>query len=197
MSRRSVVRSFAVLLLVSFCSFAEQIDFSGAVTHGETFRKQIGHGLFFVLRPDDVGYTIAIEPASGAKEDFSDCVTPPFHGPNPKMLLVRDLRGGNGKPLPNDEVDGLKKREFTFVLNAADNKKACAETQEALYGPEKKDKNGTPVLGFLDYKQPPLGNGTFHLRTFEADEPEHPERFKSLTFTVHLEFPKPPRKNHR
>jgi hypothetical protein len=188
---RALLRAFCIVLLLSVCSFAQELDFSGAVKNGETFRKEIGHGLVFVLAPDSDGYGIAIEPVRGGdpnNNNFTTCVTPPFHGPNPTFLSARDFQDEKSSPLPPKVVAGLKNREFSFVLTAADQKKACDELGEALYGPEKKDKSGNPVLGFLNYKQPPLGKGVFDILTFQLSGAEKDEQFQSISFAVHIEF---------
>jgi hypothetical protein len=196
---RPLVRLACIsLAFISVSAASQSLDFTGSVRNGETFRKSIGHGLVFVLAPDSAGYNISIEPAGGVTRrgkvndnDFSNCVTPPYHGPNPRMLFARDFQGKN---LSTDRLTGVKNREFSFVLNSADQKKACAELSEALYGPEKKDQKGNPVLGFLNYQEPPLGHGVFDLLTFELGDRQDPDRFTSMTFAVHIEFPTTPRK---
>lgn len=199
--RRVVFRVLCVVALLCICCFwcsAQELDFSGAVKNGETFRKDIGHGLVFVLAPLAGGYQISIEPLRGGNpnnNDFTACVTPPFHGPNPTFLLPRDFRDEHGNLLPAKVLAGLKNREFSFVLSAADQDRACNELSEAMYGPEKKDKKGNPVFGFLDYKQPPLGKGVFDIFDFQVSGPEQSEQFQSITFAVHIEFPKPARKS--
>lgn len=197
---RVLVRTFCIVALLSVCLFAQELDFSGAVKNGGTFRKEIGHGLVFVLAPVADGYGIAIEPVRGGdpnNNNFSTCVTPPFHGPNPTSFMPHDFQDEHGNPLPPKVLAGLKKRELSFVLTPADQKKACDELSEAMYGPEKKDKNGNPVLGFLDYKQPVLGKGVFDILGFQLSGPQQSEQFQSITFAVHIEFPTAARKSER
>lgn len=156
---RVLLRTLWILTLLSvccFCSFAQELDFSGAVKNGETFRKEIGHGLVFILAPEADGYGIAIEPVRGGdpnNNNFTTCVTPPFHGPNPTSLTTRDFQDEHGNPLPRKVVAGRKNREFSFVLTAADQKKASDELSEALYGQEKKDTHGDAVLGFCTIRR--------------------------------------------
>jgi hypothetical protein len=193
MRGRTIVLSLVAIALFAAGSFAQELDFNGTVKHGGTFRKNIGHGLVFLLWPDSVGYNIAIEPTRSGNlhdNDFSNCVTPPYHGPNPRMLIARDFRGDQQNKLQRENRKAVTHRGFNFLLTAADQKKACAELSEALYGPVKKDKSGNPVLGFPNYKQPSLGHGVFDVLTFELD-PQDPDLFTSMTFAVHLEFPKP------
>lgn len=113
---------FLALSSVSAAPQDRSVAFLGEATEGQTFRKNIGHGLAFVLMPDSMGggitgWTIAISPQGKASdpdcEDFLWVVTPPYHFQNVRYL---DTQYG----VTAQEAVRDSPREFSFVLNCAD-----------------------------------------------------------------------------
>ena len=117
----------AVTLLAFFiCTARAQVrsvTFSDAVSEDQTYRKDIGHGLDFVLSPDTMepgvitGWTIEVAPLSPPPDpecsDFAWVVTPPYHFQN---VLYLDT---SYSTTAQDAVRASP-REFKFVLNCDD-----------------------------------------------------------------------------
>jgi len=143
------------------------VHIAGTVRAGEAFRKEIGSGLVLVLTPipdEDSGWTIQIQPLDGS-DNFVRCVTLPLHGPTQADLLAWQFVSPDNERLPESKLSELKKREFQFVLNAADQKKACEAMEAEAYGTPKTAPDGTVIIGNPGYKEPPLGSGIFLIKT--------------------------------
>jgi hypothetical protein len=190
------------LLLVSalFAPVAaqERIHLQAAVHAGESFRKDIGSGLVFVLEPEDEGWVIQIQPknwdhARAAEPDsYIGCVTPPAHGPHPTNLFAwHFVTEDNQSRLPEEKEIFPRKREFNFVLTAADNEKACEELEAEMGAPVKDPKTGDLTLGKPGYKEPPLGSGVFWIKSFELSDlgKDKHAKLKSLSFEADIVFP--------
>lgn len=159
---------------------------------GQTFTKGIGRGLVFALRPlQDGSYTVSVEPEKGdtiPPDDFTRCVTMPAHGP-----VATDIQPAqfvdSTPPNSDDQFRGVREREFNFVTNARDQKRACDELDVVLYVQPKSGKDGQTLLGTPGYQPPPLGKGWLHIepkvRTGSNGQPE----FESLWFEARVEFP--------
>ncbi len=177
-------------LLVSASTLAQQtVDFSGTVKAGESYKHAIGHGLMFVVRPEDGDFTLGVEPAAHDNDNFARCVTPPFHGPNPIDLLAWQFADAKQGKMSGAEPAALKHRQFQFVLNAADQKKACDELDAVLYQPPTISKDGSAQLGKPGYHEPPLGIGRVTIEKAEASQSPQPA-LEWVRFNVHIEFPK-------
>jgi len=96
--------------------------FTGEAFEGKNFRKDIGHGLDFVLTPsswgDEItGWTIEVspqvKPSDPECDDFLWVATPPYHFQNMRYL---DTSYG----MPAQEAVRISPREFSFVLNCMD-----------------------------------------------------------------------------
>ena len=114
--------AFFALSSLSAASQDRLLTFTGGVSEGQTFRKDIGRGLDFVLTPssmgdDATGWIIGVSPQG--KQSDSDCiefswvVTPPYHFQN---VLYLDT---SYSTLAQDAVRASP-REFSFVLNCTD-----------------------------------------------------------------------------
>jgi hypothetical protein len=66
--------------------------------------------------------TLFISPFSSPTT--SSAVTEPIHGPAQADLLALQFVTDENEKLPASKLSDRKKREFQFVLNAADQKKA-------------------------------------------------------------------------
>jgi hypothetical protein len=63
----------------------------------------------------------------------------------------------NNEMLPHAQLASIETREFQFVTNYPNQKKACDELEAALYRPETHGKKGEMILGTPGYRPPPLG----------------------------------------
>jgi hypothetical protein len=99
------------------------IRFGGEASQGQTFRKSIGHGLDFLLRPNSAqlgvitGWTIEVSPQGQPSDpecrDFSWVVTPPYRFGNARYLDTQYA-------ITAQEAVRNSPREFSFVLNCTD-----------------------------------------------------------------------------
>src|SRR3954452_20669315 len=76
---------FALAWVTTAVAHAQPVRFQGDVAAGAAFRKEIGRGLVFLLRPAEGGWTIAVEPApgleaSGCKDNFAGVIGVPLRG---------------------------------------------------------------------------------------------------------------------
>jgi len=168
------------------------LHISGTVSAGHAFRKEIGSGLALVLVPnDDSGWTIEVQPLDGS-DNFVRCVTLPLHGPTPADVLATQFVTEDNNRLPEAELSEVKKREFQFVLNAADQKKACAEMEEEAYGQPKTAPDGTVIIGNPEYEQPLLGSGSFRIKRAQLSDLGSGQRahLESINFEAEIKLPK-------
>lgn len=142
----------------------KEIRFQGEIRAGENFRKEIGRGLAFRVAPDKMGWFLQVQPAAGG-DDFVRCVTPPFHGPNVTHIFAwHFVTRDNTAPRSPENNELGNPRDFQFVLNAADQDKACKELDVLLHAPPHRNpKTGDLVLGTPGYREPPLGAGSFNI----------------------------------
>jgi hypothetical protein len=172
-----------------------RVHIAGTVRAGQAFRKEIGSGLALVLTPiadsgEDSGWTIEIQPLDGS-DNFVRCVTLPLHGPTQADILATQFATGDNRKLPEAELSDVKKREFQFVLNATDQKKACDEMAEEAYGKPKTAPDGAVIIGNPGYEEAPLGSGSFLIRTVQLSDlgPGKHARLDSLSFGVEIALP--------
>ena len=98
------------------------VRFWGEVAQGLEFRKSIGRGLDFVLKPDTMGagitgWTIQVSPHGNPPDpkctDYLWVVTPPFRFWNHRYLSTEYANTAQ-------EAVSFSPREFNFVLNCED-----------------------------------------------------------------------------
>jgi hypothetical protein len=189
---------FLVSIFLATIQAQPHIHLGATLRAGQSFHKDIGPDLVFALDPiEDEGWVIQIQPKTGDasrqshSEDYIRCVTGPSHGPHPADLFAwHFVSEDNQIRLPKDKEWFGRKRDFNFVLNAADQEKACDEL-EAESGPGVVDpKTGALTLGSPDYKVPPLGAGIFWIKAVELSNlgiDKH-ARLESLTFEVDIDL---------
>lgn len=176
----------------------QRIAFSGRVTRGGSFIKPIGNGLVLAVRSENGDFTIRVEKAekqsSSSQENFASCVTPPYHGPNALEIAAWEL----GKEKTEAELAENKARKFQFVMNEADQKKACDEMEREVYGPAKRSGDGTIVLGDENYRTPMMGKGVLRIVKYQLQDggAKDPE-IESLSFRAEIELPGRARKSGR
>jgi hypothetical protein len=116
--------------------FAQQrpLRFQGEVMRGGTFRKEIGRGLVLVLKPDDEGWTVAVEPAvkagvnqgAACEMDYAAVVAVPMRG-----YREVDLSATYGNTA--QEAVALSPREIDFVLSADDCKREAERRTKLMW----------------------------------------------------------------
>jgi hypothetical protein len=113
------------------------VRFSGAVSKGQTFVRQLEPNLFFRLVPAELGWTISIGNKTGAEKNFCGVVTPPYRGIN-----AIDIEGWHFRNADNSgtNASGPKNvnapqeiREFNFVVNDSDYRKGFDALQVLLW----------------------------------------------------------------
>ncbi|HYN16216.1 MAG TPA: hypothetical protein VES66_10570 [Terriglobales bacterium] len=171
------------------------VHIAGTVRAGQVFRKEIGPGLVLVLTPigdsgEDSGWTIEVQPLDGS-DNFVRCVTLPLHGPTQADVLSTQFVTEDNRKLPEAKLSDVKKREFRFVFNATDQKKACDEMEDEAYGKPKTAPDGTVIIGNPGYEEPPLGSGSFLVKTVQLSNlgPGKHARLDSLSFEVEIALP--------
>ena len=193
MSRRII---YLVLLAMPVAAQSRN-RVSGTVRAGDTFRKEISPGLTLVLAPDDSpdtdgdsGWSIEVQPADKS-DNFIRCVNLPLHGPTLIDILASQFVTEDNKKLPESALSDKKKREFQFVLNGGDQKKACGELGVVAYRPPKTAKGGTVIMGTPGYKDPPLGSGTLTIKALQLSNlgPAKHARIETLSFEAEISFP--------
>jgi len=124
---------------------ADKIHFTGEVTRGQPFTKDVGHSMFFRLTPatsdEGGGWVIEmlppIEPASDPGDandakpssdaiEFSAIATPPYHAYNDRYIAA--AFGYSAK-----EALDTRLRKFNFVQSVEDEHRANEVVNAALY----------------------------------------------------------------
>lgn len=155
----------AIILACAAGLFAQErpLHFQGEVLRGNLFRKEIGHGLVFLLRPVDDGWKIAVEPVTGMQgtgcgDNYASVIGVPMRG-------YREVDLGPGYGNTALEALALSPRDVDFVLNAADCKREEARrtkltwpsqyTQQEVQEAQDhfaSSTSGTAVVRILDSK---------------------------------------------
>jgi hypothetical protein len=134
------IRAFSLFLFLSGIGSAQPqstqnlpIRLHGEVHRPEKFEKEIGRGLVFRLAPSEFGWDIEVGPEDST-DNYMDCVNESLHGITPFQIEGWLFRNDdNTAPRkPSDLlVPGIgEKREFQFVLTAADEAKSCADLKK-------------------------------------------------------------------
>lgn len=169
------------------------VRFTGAISKGQTFEKQIGPRLFFRLLPSELGWTISIGDKTGAEKNFCGVVTPPYRG-----IHAIDIEGwhfrnagnsGPNEPGPKNVNAPQEVREFYFVLNDGDYRKAFDALQILLwpYSFSQQQVDQAQAL----HAQLPKGNGKLTIRDLKLHTLEAGKQagIDAMTFDVELNFP--------
>ena len=169
------------------------VRFQAEASAGQEFRRDLGRGLTFVLKPDESGWTITVTPAGPAGQgcdDFVWVVTPPYRSYN-----QRYLEASYGTTAA--EAVKMSPREFQFVLNATDCKREGERVDRVLWPYNYTDdqvkkaeaKLGSSPLGkgrltILDSKTSPSG---------ELVEGKDFGKIDWIKFAVEIRFPAAPK----
>lgn len=158
----------------------KSVRFSGEVSRGHKYSRDISGRLVFNLFPTDYGWDIAVWDKRDPKADFVFVVTPPYRFFNPRYLGA--IYGYSAA-----EAVTLTPRIFYFVVNREDHAKALAAVQR-LSWPQGGSKNELEeAKRFLDAV--PKGQG--ELKILDATLGRHgvKEQIEYLKFTVDLKLP--------
>jgi len=158
------------------------LQFDGQVKSGERFSREIKKGLFFVLDPgkSDSGWTITIRSDKSASNYAG--ITPPFHGPNPTVLVGSDF--ADAAPLMSKDT-----RDFRFVTNETDEKEIWKEIELYTSGQTQRDNCEKSCCIFCR----PIGHGELFIKNYKVGKKNREKPWLTplyeLKFWVKLEFP--------
>jgi hypothetical protein len=181
------------------------IRFAGEVAQGLTYRKDIGHGLDFVLKPlpapqsgDFTGWTIEVSPQGRQPDpvcrDFVWVGTPPYRFWNPRYLSTE-------YGVTAQEAVHISPREFNFVLNCDDFKTERQRVDRVLwpYSYSKKDvEDSLAKLGTS-----PQGSGQLWIKDSKytpGDKSSDPVKLGAIhwiKFEVEIKFPEDSRRSSK
>jgi hypothetical protein len=196
---KRVVILWLVCFALSSLSAAAQdrpLTFTGEASEGKSFRKDIGHGLDFVLMPSsdgDTGWTIEVLPQRTPSDldcnDFAWVVTPPYHFWN---ALYLDTQYG----ITAREVVRRSPREFSFVLNCADFKTESKRVELVMHHSNASEQEVDEARAKLGTS--PLGKGRLWIEDSKITPGQKSDTAKDLgaihwiKFKVEIEFPATP-----
>ena len=173
-------------------SIQRTVRISGEVLKERSFERQVGANLFFRLVPDELGWSIAVG-SKTARENFCSVVTPPYRGVNALAIEGWHFRNsdnsGRNEPGPKNVNSPQELREFYFVLNDADYRRASDALQVLLwpYSYSKQEADAAEsVHGKLR-----KGRGKVIIRDLKLNalEPGEQAGIDRMTFDVELSLP--------
>jgi len=171
-------------------------SFVGEAVEGQSFRKSIGRGLDFVLQPNsdgDTGWIIEVspqvKPSDPDCDDFLWVVTPPYHFENARYL---DTEYG----IAAQDAVRYSPREFSFVLNCADNQRESKRVDLTIYPSSASEQETDKALAKLGSS--PLGTGRLWILDYKIT-PGHKSGADEdlgaihwIKFKVEIKFPAGP-----
>lgn len=196
---RRVAILWLVFLAFSSLNAASQdnlVTFTGEASEGQTFRKDIGHGLDLVLMPNsdgDTGWTIEVSPQGKPFDpecgDLLWVVTPPYHLQNARYI---DTQYG----ITAQEAVRNSPREFSFVLNCADYETESKRVNLAIYPSTASKQEVNDALAKLGSS--PLGKGRLWIEDskitpgHESGDANDLGAIHWIKFRVEIKFPAGP-----
>jgi hypothetical protein len=107
----------SLILLAAGLVFAQEkpLKFAGEVKAGQEFRKSIGRGLVFLLKADEDGWIIDVQPEAARGEscrNYSTVIAAPLRGYTPNDLNV-------SYGMTAEKAVKFTPREVSFVLDGA------------------------------------------------------------------------------
>lgn len=167
---------------------SSEVRFSGEITNGALFEREIGHGLMFRLVPlsgdGPGGWIIEITPqvqAAADPEEFSEIVTPPYHFYNDRYLA-----GAYG--YSTKEAAAKTERDFNFVLSLPDRRIAEEVVNAVLYPSAASEQEKQRIASEAAALN--LGHGVFHIlkSRVKLGKVDQPDVIAWLKFDVVLDF---------
>ncbi len=167
----------------------EVTHFSGDVSRGQVYKREIGSGLLFVLSPTDTGWMIRIVPQTSCadSDDWARVVNSPYRNYN--SLFVDASYGITARQAVKD----MNPREFSFVLTCADYKSEGHRLDVVLWPYTYSKKEADAALANLGSS--PLGKAIFTILNSKTSRAEQDIEGKNygkidwLTFRLDVTFP--------
>jgi len=199
-------RAPLLIFLLTLCALASAqtplapVHITGEVHRGEKFERDITHGLVLRLVPYDAGWDIEVGPAN-TPDDYTDCVNEPLHGVTPRQIQGSHFRTDDNtaaRPPSDFLTPGIGgKREFDFVLTAADQSKSCANIDDIEHTPKQTDAQrnaATSRFGALA-----RGSATFTITAMTLGnlQPGQQAWIDNLKFEATFTFAKPDNPPHQ
>ena len=148
----------SALFLFAISGFAQDYvpHLGGEVFRGQEYRKEIGSGLVFLLKPTDTGWMIGIVPKSacGDNGDWATVVNAPYRNYN--ALFVDASYGVTAA-----EAVGFGPRKFSFVMTCDDFKRERHRLEIVLWPNSYSQREADEALAKLGSS--PLGRATFSI----------------------------------
>ena len=175
------------------------IRLHGEVHRSEKFEQEIGRGLVFRLVPGEYGWNIEVGPQD-ATDDYMDCVNGPLHGITPYQIEGWLFRNDdNTAPRKPSELmtPGIgEKREFQFVLTAADEAKSCADLEKMEYIYDEKAPERIAATNRFGAYAGGDGSLTITSMTLGNLRPGGQAWIESMRFEAIFSFRTPPEEKH-
>jgi len=157
-----------VLLFLSISGTAQDYvpHLVGEVSRGQEYRKEIGSGLLFLLKPTESGWMISVVPKSPCTEngDWASVVNAPYRNYN-------SLHLDTGYGVTAKEAVGISPREFSFVVTCDDYKRESRRLDIVLWPYRYSQREQDDALAKLGSS--PLGKGSLTIlnsKTSPADQ---------------------------
>ena len=158
----------AVLLFFAIRGFAQDHvpHLAGEVSRGQEYRREIGSGLLFLLKPASTGWMISIVPKSPCIEngDWASVVNAPYRNYNSLYLDA-------GYGVTAKEAVEISPREFSFVVTCDDYKQESHQLDIVLWPYNYSQREADDALAKLGSS--PLGKGRLTIlnsKVFRADQ---------------------------
>jgi hypothetical protein len=183
--------AFLVLLVLIFSLVVRlnprnSVHLKGHVSKGQTFRKDIGHGLVFILTPDENGWYADVVPLGHRNINeygFASIATPPYHGMNDLQIMGWDFRNAGNTDAGDAGVGAPQKtRQFSFVMD-----KEQADTIAQAIQKEQDVENLDIEFGSAEMRIDNIKLGNL--------VPGKQAWIDSMDFSVTLHFPDKPQKS--
>jgi hypothetical protein len=197
--------SSLLMFLPSICSGQLQsapnlaIRVHGEVHRAEKFEQEIGRGLVFRLAPSEFGWDIEVGPKDST-DNYMDCVNEPLHGITPFQIEGWLFRNDdNTAPrMPSDLlVPGIgQKREFQFVLTAADETKSCDDLEKMEHSWDQKAPEPMTASRLFGALAGGDGSVTITHMTLGNLKPGAQAWIESMQFEATFSFRIPPEQKH-
>jgi hypothetical protein len=175
------------------------IRLHGEVHRGEKVEKEIGRGLVFRLAPSEFGWEIEVGPKDST-DNYMDCVNEPLHGITPFQIEGWLFRNDdNTAPRKPSEMltPGIgEKREFQFVLTAADEAKSCDDLEKMEHSRDKKAAEPMPASRLFGARAGGDGSVTITHMTLGNLKPGQQAWIESMEFEATFSFHTSPAERH-
>jgi hypothetical protein len=171
-------------LIVCVSLDAQTQHLQGSVQVDEPYLHPLGRGLILVVTTASI--EVQAVPYKPQGNNFAECITQPYHGPNAIYLDAWQFDPKRKSALLT------RHRGFQFTLNAADNKTACDELSIALNSPTTVGENGILILGTPGYQPPPHGIGIITLSKIRLTQPASAKDTKIESFSFVADVTLPP-----